>query len=594
MAASIIPSLEQTEKFRDPLTPGEIALARHFSIHLPNQWEIYLQPFLNGTRPDIVLLNPGVGVMIIEVKDWHLSNYRFTKSDDGQLLFEVRAPSGQYYAKKNPIYQVEYYRRMILEQLMPDVGELVDSNKQAFGLIRVGLYFHNASSAEAQGLFPKHLRSHVPIVGNDILLSSELIDIVPDVQRNLSQYWLPRWDNEVRFWLQPPFHSIEQSTNLKLTRDQKRHATPKSGHFRLSGVAGSGKTQVIAYRAARLASQGKDVLIVTFNITLWHYIRDMVARAPFSFSWERITFNHFHGFCKDVLNENGVEWPNGEGKQFFTNVIPILVEKTIASSAKHRKYDAVLIDEGQDFHLNWYQLLSNHLSERDELLLVCDKKQNIYELDLSWVDSEMKGTKFRGGWRKLTTIFRLPAKIASAAQHFSQVFDLNQEIKTEAVKQLNLFGRVPDPHIVWKDICSDEYLDWIEGAFDTICAEGFSVSDIVILVHDHQTGLNCVKFFEQRHIRVNHVFEERGSLKHKKSFWMGDGRLKMSTIHSFKGWEVLNVILYIPETTLNHPESMDAIIYTALTRTRENLIVFNANKRYTAYGETLPDSWEKQ
>ncbi len=270
----------------------------------------------------------------------------------------------------------------------------------------------------------------------------------------------------------------------------------------------------------------------------------MVARAPFSFSWEQITFNHFHGFCKDVLNENGVEWPKGEGENFFINVVPNLVEETITSSAKYRKYDAVFIDEGQDFHLRWYQMLSKYLSHRDELLLVCDKKQNIYKLNLTWVDAEMKGTKFRGDWRKLTTVFRLPPKVASAVEQFSQTFDLNQEIKTEAVRQLNLFGRTPDSHLVWLDIHSPDYLTWIERAFNKIVEKGFHVSDIVILLHDHQTGLKCVEHFKQKHIQVNHVFEEeKGSRRHKKSFWMGDGRLKMSTVHSFKGWEVLNVII---------------------------------------------------
>jgi hypothetical protein len=31
----------------------------------------------------------------------------------------------------------------------------------------------------------------------------------------------------------------------------------------------------------------------------------MVQRSPFGFCWDRFTFNHFHGFCKDILNEFG-------------------------------------------------------------------------------------------------------------------------------------------------------------------------------------------------------------------------------------------------------------------------------------------------
>ena len=61
-------------------------------------------------------------------------------------------------------------------------------------------------------------------------------------------------------------------------------------HQRLRGVAGSGKTLVIAQRAANLASQGKKVLVVTYNITLWHFIRDHISRARFGFRWDQIEF----------------------------------------------------------------------------------------------------------------------------------------------------------------------------------------------------------------------------------------------------------------------------------------------------------------
>ena len=38
--------------------------------------EIFFQPFLNGDRPDIILLKRGIGATIIEVKDWDLRNYK--------------------------------------------------------------------------------------------------------------------------------------------------------------------------------------------------------------------------------------------------------------------------------------------------------------------------------------------------------------------------------------------------------------------------------------------------------------------------------------------------------------------------------------
>ena len=72
---------------------------------------------------------------------------------------------------------------------------------------------------------------------------------------------------------------------------------------------------------------------------------------------------------------------------------------------------------------------------------------------------------------------------------------------------------------------------------------------------------------------------------------MGDSRIKMSTIHSFKGWDVLNVIMLIPSNYYGSTELFDKQVYVAMTRTRQNLIVLNANERFKKFGEQLPKRW---
>jgi len=58
------------------------------------------------------------------------------------------------------------------------------------------------------------------------------------------------------------------------------------------------------------------------------------------------------------------------------------------------------------------------------------------------------------------------------------------------------------------------------------------------------------------------VFEddEARSHPHKKAFYMGDSRLKMSTIHSFKGWELANIVLFIPKRAPDSNKKLDAIV----------------------------------
>ena len=66
----IKPSLADIENLPTPLNTGEKQVLDFFCAHLPIEWEIYIQPPLNGLRPDFVLLNPKFGIAVFEVKDW--------------------------------------------------------------------------------------------------------------------------------------------------------------------------------------------------------------------------------------------------------------------------------------------------------------------------------------------------------------------------------------------------------------------------------------------------------------------------------------------------------------------------------------------
>ncbi len=612
MFSRLIPSWEQIKDFKQHLTDGEEYLLKFLDDTLKkddnfkvgddktkyNGWLIFVQPFLNGSRPDIIIFNPNVGVQIIEVKDWNLNNYSFEKNSMGKQEFYVTDNKGSY-PIKSPVKQVEYYKEKLTGQLIPQIGEEIDKNVQRYGLIKTSIYFHKATTEDAKELFKDQVKnySHFPVFGKNSLTASNLRQIVPDSYLPQSYYWTRDWNKEILFWLNPPFHSIEQGTKLTLNTYQKKFAEPQKGHYRVRGVAGSGKTQVLAYRAANLASQGYRVLILSFNITLWHYIRDMVARSPFGFGWDRFTFGHFHGFCKDILNEFGEKWPSesSSSEVTFREIVPNKVLEVI-KKGDYEKYDAIFIDEGQDYYIEWYHMLCHFLTNRDEVVVVCDKKQNIYSREMEWLDKRRGGVEKFGEWIELKTIVRLPEKIAGMTRVFSEKFNLNQDVRVDKVERPDLFNQYEE-HSVWWNIEEKDWLNKINDGFETIKEKGTSKhgSDTVILLPDKNFGLECVKHFETtKNMKVNHVFEndeERRYHKHKKAFWMGDSRLKISTIHSFKGWEVLNVLLFIPENYFGGDDVYDKIVYTAMTRTRQNLIVINANKRYWEFGEGLSKTW---
>ena len=625
MENRLYPTWKQLEEQNNPLTDGEKALIKFLDDYLPkdpnwkaapglknlkayNGWLIFAQPFLNGTRPDVIIFNPQVGIVIYEVKDWNLDNYVWTK--DGLFVNDGRGS----YPIKSPIDQVNHYKDKLIGQLVPKIGEAIDQNEKNFGLIKTGVYFHKSRTNVCREKIGKKIKNYnfFPFFGYDNLTENRLKEIVPDVNIKSSNFWNRSWNEDILFWLIPPFHSIEQGELLKLRGNQVKIAEPKSGHYRVRGVAGSGKTQALAYRAGKLASQGYKVLIISFNITLWHYVKDMVARSPFAFRWEKFTFTHFHGFCKDMLNEFERDWPKSpqfndyENKEeyekdleyFFKSIVPeTLIQAT--QGRQYQKYDAILIDEGQDYYYEWYSMLDKYfLSDRDEVLIVCDKKQNVFDRELDWLDKRVTRAgleKFRENYVDLTVTFRLPKKVAVMSNEFSEIFGLNQELKVSKYEDIQPL--VHSHHIVWLNISEKEWQYYIFNAFLRLKKEGYSPSDMVFLLPSHKLGKEAVQLFREKNIEVNHVFEEDQEVRyhpHKKAFWMGDSRLKMSTIHSFKGWELLNIVLFIPERAPESNKKLDAIVYTALTRTRENVIILNSNQRYKSFGERFPKKWNEQ
>ena len=80
--AKIFPTLENIKRLKQKPTEGEWFLINYLIEHMPDEVEIYFQPFINGDMPDIVLIQKDAGVSIIEVKDWNLDAYHIDNENN--------------------------------------------------------------------------------------------------------------------------------------------------------------------------------------------------------------------------------------------------------------------------------------------------------------------------------------------------------------------------------------------------------------------------------------------------------------------------------------------------------------------------------
>ena len=85
--------------------------------------------------------------------------------------------------------------------------------------------------------------------------------------------------------------------------------------------------------------------------------------------------------------------------------------------------------------------------------------------------------------------------------------------------------------------------------------------------------------------------DSRESRRQKLGFYMGDARVKATTLHSFKGWETRSLVVYTGHV---FNESAKALVYISMTRLKRHLktsllTIVSAIPEFAEYGKTWPD-----
>ena len=538
---------------------------------------MYIQPHLNGLRPDLVLLNPKVGIAVFEIKDWALTTI--------QHMIEANRTT------QDPSNQIKRYKEEILELYCPRLNDSFEhAAKQA---ITAGLIFTKISQAEINRYYPYGMNSYPayhPLAGSDSLAEGNMNVLFPEWQRRSSSVMSEETANDLRGWLKEPAFSQEQREplNINIRDPQQREIIKNRRHVRyrrIKGAAGSGKSVALAARAAELAIEDKQVLVCTYNITLMNYLRDLVARharslanqqvMPSQVTRQRIEYRNFHDWCKRICINNGYErdydqlWTNDQNEETLKHRMAKLVSRIYDDSSTNADlpvYDAILVDEGQDYELLWWQTLRKAVASEGEMLLVADKTQNIYGTAQAWTEEAMIGAGFPGNWMELKTSYRLPHQIIPILQRFADQFLTNEEV--DIPRQLEFVGPVElrwvqvsskMPINVCVNVCVEEVRQQMQRLNrDT------AIPDITFL-SGYEMGHAFVNEFEQRNVHVINTFgqDNRESRRKKLVFFQGDARVRATTLHSFKGWEARHLVLYV--STIASPEDC-ALLYTALTR----------------------------
>lgn len=617
MARYVSPPRESLDTLRQPLTPGERMVFDFFDQNLAPSWEIYIQPHMNGLRPDFVLLNPNVGMAIFEVKDWNLDAMDYHTQTFGRAVPKLLATrGGETFSlqKDNPIEKIHQYKQELFNLYCPRLQK-----QNGFAAITAGVIFPFADDNRVRSLFQASMDvrgmlkypQYTPISGRNSLACGDIESVFPESKRTYSRYMTPALADDLRFWLREPDFSAEQRRPLELDSNQKALVTSRteSGYRRIKGSAGSGKSLVLAARAAELIAQDKEVLVVTFNITLLHYLMDVSVRWGDGGGRTRsnVTWLNFHNWCKRICCDAGYKeeydnlWMNDEAPNYILNErLPALVNSIIDNEPESvTKFDAILVDEGQDFMPHWWNLLRKVCNPDGEMLLVADATQDIYETAQAWTDEAMKGAGFSGPWSTLEVSYRMPKQALDYARAFAMHYLPKEDMNLPSNNQSAL--DLEPAHLRWVqtiqqdavEVCKDEVFRF----FSSEQVEELSIAETTFLCGKKQFGLDVVAMLGKFGIRTVHTFDrdEQESRRQKLGFYMGNARVKATTLHSFKGWESRLLVVYVDDATSIKDL---ALIYIGLTRLKRSmkgsaLTVVSTSEILRSYGETWPDFEDK-
>jgi len=141
--------------------------------------------------------------------------------------------------------------------------------------------------------------------------------------------------------------------------------------LRFEGVAGSGKSLMAHQFFSKQAASGKRVLLVCFNRPLAARLRATVPEASSGY------INNFHGFCTELLESSGqsLEFPARPDAAFWQALQERVAGEEIPTAWR---FDALVVDEGQDFEQEWLEILRLFVPEDADILWLADSDQNLY------------------------------------------------------------------------------------------------------------------------------------------------------------------------------------------------------------------------
>lgn len=533
---------------------------------------IYAQSMLSSKRPDFIVIDSIRGVSILEVKDW---SREYIKDCDKR---KVTLLDGKY---DNPNVQVKGYKSILSSGMFSRDFDIDEED-----ITTVVIYTNLSEDLRQEENYKNLFSNDVRYVFKEDIRKLEINKLF---NRGCCGYSTEDF-KKIRVALFPELEIVScEETNPEVVEikaldyEQEEFARRiPLGHYMVTGIPGSGKTVILLARAIHLIKENPDwkILILTYNKSLAFKLQSKMDKMAETFKndvnnqdikVDNIEIKNFHSLTYRL--SNGMKKP----KDIETDIWYKEIVVNEASKYAKPAYDAVLIDEYQDFYMPWIELALKLCREYKDkngniiknFFLAGDRLQSIYNKnEISW---KSIGLDMRGRSKLLKTSYR------SAKQHMTLTLDFLSENST-------LKGEVEK---FYKDESKDDSLytindgsvEFVEGDYDFIAdkivelkAKGYENKDFLIL---SSTQRECLQIKSKIKNNIKYQMEyvkDIDSVDFNKS-------IILTTYHSSKGLEAKVVLLTNMDNIYNGKDGGEILkrktVYVGITRASDKLYILS-------------------
>jgi len=307
---------------------------------------------------------------------------------------------------------------------------------------------------------------------------------------------------------------------LKALREVRR--------YEVHGGPGTGKTWMALELTKMLALQGQRVALLCYSRGLATYLHHETTK------WRRrerpALVSTFHGLASmlDVDIEP-------TGPDYWNTQLPAVFDDQAVLLAQTDKFDAVVVDEAQDFGASWWRPVLSLLRTEPGLYVFGDVGQRVFD---------RQGTP---------DVDLVPIILDQNIRNTRQIGLAVNHLGTEPMRLLG--GEGPD--ITWHDVPNDAAVMTADEQIDALLDDGWQPQDIVLLTTKSQHPVQAERLSHGREAYWSTLFDNTD--------------IFYSTVAGFKGLERPVVVLAID----GFHDGVDPrdVMYVGMSRARDLLVV---------------------